>query len=152
MVKDYYSLWLGKQMLTDTFIYFMYSFVTSIIIITIGAIILNFISNRLKISYSRIFILFLWHYCFVFIAQYYSIKFVSDSLSYYEEAIFGNILLDQTLAVKSIVFVNIILNQYLCLNYLGVYLFYGYLGFIGILFLESLLNYYFKEEDKESLK
>lgn len=137
-------------MLTDTFINFMYSFVTSIITITIGAIILNFISNRLKISYSRIFILFLWHYCFVFIAYYYSINFVSDSLSYYEEAIFGNILLDQTLAVKSIVFVNIILNQYLGLNYLGVYLFYGYLGFIGILFLDSLLNYYFKEEDKES--
>jgi len=137
-------------MVSDTSLNFIYSSISSVIIIAIGLIILNFMAYRLKISHIRIFILSLWHYCFVFIAFFYSINFVSDSSSYFEEAVLGQVLLDQTLAVRIIVFLNVILNQYLGLNYLGTYLFYGYLGLLGILLLDSSLNYYFKKKDRES--
>ena len=50
------------------------------------------------------FILSIWHYGFVSIAFFYSINFVSDSSSYFEEAVLGNVLLDQTLPVRTIIF------------------------------------------------
>ena len=137
-------------MVSETFINFIYSSISSVTIIAIGFIILNSLAYRLKISHIRMFILSIWHYGFVSIAFFYSINFVSDSSSYFEEAVLGNVLLDQTLPVRTIIFLNVILNQYLGLNYLGTYLFYGYIGLLGILLLESTLNYYLKSKDKES--
>ena len=113
-------------------------------------IILIYLTNLLQLSSLRVVFILLWHYFFVMIAYYYSFHFVADSSSYYEEAVVGNILINQTFAVKAIVYLNIILTKYLGFSYIGVYFFYGYVGLIGILFLDSSLNYYFNNENKEN--
>ena len=106
-------------------------------------IILIYLTNLLQLSSLRVVFILLWHYFFVMIAYYYSFHFVADSSSDYEEAVVGNILINQTFAVNVIVYLNIILTKYLGFSYIGVYFFYGYVGLIGILFLDSSLNYYF---------
>ena len=103
---------------------------------------------KLEISLIRGYLIFAWHSFFSLIFVWYSLTYVADSLSYYEEAVYGNILLDQTKTILAIVYINKILVNYFNLAYLGVFLFYNIIGTIAILLIDSSLSLYIKTKNK----
>ncbi len=99
-----------------------------------------FVSKKNKLALFRNFIIYLWHTAFCFIYLYLSLTSVSDSLSYFEDAQFGGVLLDKTPSVIFISTLNSFLIKFLNLSYLGVFLFYNFLGFLALLLIDKSIN------------
>ena len=103
---------------------------------------------KLEIPLIRGYFILAWHSFFSLIFVWYSLSYVADSLSYYEEALYGNFLLDQTRSIIIIIYINKILVNYFNFAYLGVFLFYNIFGTIAILLIDSSLNFFIKTKNK----
>ncbi len=95
----------------------------------------------------RSILIYGWHTCFCLFYVYHSLTSVSDSLTYFENAYYfsleeSNINYLNTYTPAVIFVRNMVsfLINYFNFSYLGVFLFYNFIGFLALLCIDSSLN------------
>ncbi len=114
----------------------------------LSLIFLFIIDNKDKKLLSRSLLIYFWHTCFSLFYLYLSLTSVSDSLSYFEDAYYGDVLVDKTPAVIFISSMISILIKFLNFSYLGVFLFYNFVGILSLLLIDRSISKLIVVEDK----
>tara|TARA_B100000989_G_scaffold297410_1_gene283114 strand:- start:926 stop:2131 length:1206 start_codon:yes stop_codon:yes gene_type:complete len=120
------------------------------IFIFLSLIFIFIIDYKDKKLLSRSLLIYFWHTGFSFFYLYLSLTSVSDSLSYFEDAYYGDILINKTPAVIFISSLISILIKFLNFSYLGVFIFYNFIGILALLLIDRSLNNFIVSENKIS--
>lgn len=114
-------------------------FISSTLVI-LSILFILMISQNNKKRLIRYLIIFLWHSIFCICYIYFSLTSVADALSYFEDALYKNVLNDRTIPVIFISNLNSFLIKFFNFSYLSVFLFYNFLGFLALYFIDNSIN------------
>ncbi|RZI85368.1 MAG: hypothetical protein EOP38_05125 [Rubrivivax sp.] len=104
--------------------------VSAFLIFIAGFLLAIPLSRWFEIRQRRVFFIYIWHTLFAMLNMAYSIKYGSDSIGYYDRSLLsGNVLAVGTEFVTSF---TSVLTGYLKLSYLGAYLVFNVLGYVGL--------------------
>ena len=93
-----------------------------------------FIKNQ-KLNKNKAYFLISYHYCFIILAYIYSLLYVNDTDSFFQQAYLFNNFDDQYIANNVMTFVNHFLIYVLNLHYFSIFIFLGFFSSMGFLLL-----------------
>lgn len=110
------------------------------LIIFLFSIFLNFlISNFFGISKYRVFLIYIWHSLFIFAYIFFLKQNGGDSIAYYEAALSGTV--EFNFGTAAVQYLVLLLVKFFDVSFLGAFFVFSYIGFLGLLFMDSALNH-----------
>ncbi len=104
----------------------------------------KFIIKNQKLNKNKVFFLISYHYFFIILAYIYSLIYVNDTDSFFQQAYLFNDSDDMHMANNNIVLINHYLIYIFNLHYFSIFIFLGFFSSIGFLLLfisfDEILN------------
>ena len=110
----------------------------SIFAVFISGIFLTIPTAKLfQVGQKKTLIIYFWHTAFCFVYLLYSLSNTADSTKYYEYSLISN---DFNLGTGFVKFFTSLFSSYLGFSYVGVFLIFNIIGFVGLLAFYGSLN------------
>ena len=112
---------------------------SSALVFTIGLFVALFLSRRYAVYPQKAILLYLWHTIFCFLYLFYSLYNQADSIGYYKRSLTFDWSI--SLGTDSVDAFSAIFSQGLGFSYLGLFLVFNIIGFIGFSAFYAVLSY-----------